>query len=281
MIRTLFRHARPRTASLLAAVLLVASAAFPNTALWRQNISEGDECFQSANYNCANERYLEAFRIAEKEFTLVDRRGADTLRRLAAVSDKLQRPDLAEDYHRQALASYSFALGDNDLETLRQQRIMAVWYRQYRRLDEAEKRFRIVVNGLSENEDASPSAVNAAAFEFAEILNALGKFAEAAPILETNLEYAEATWGKDSPQVIMVLGELATAHMKTGKWSEAVDDLRRVLLFETNTNGSESRGARTAALRLAEAEAGLRRTDPKALPNIYDIPLDIRIETTY
>ncbi len=281
MIRSFQCSAGPRLAAILTAAVFVVSTAGANTALWRQNIAEGDQCFKNGDYECASEKYQKAFEISEDEFSLTDRRGADTLRRLASTSDRLRRPDHAEDYHRQALAAYSFSLGDTDLETLRQQRIMAVWYRQYRRLDEAEKRFRIVVNGLGENSDASPAAINAAAFELAEILIVRDQHEEAVELLEENLEYVEETFGKKSQQAMMVLNKLAEAQMETGKWSEAVDGLRRVLLHETNINGSESVGARNAALRLAEAEAGLRRTDPDALPGIYDIPIKIQHETIY
>jgi len=271
---------KPFAASLgrLCAAALLSLATFSvataQSARWRELIAAGDACFKRGEYACADEKYAAALEIAETELPLTDRRGADTLRRLGFAADRRARPDQAEDYHRQALSSYGFALGPDSGAALEQERILAAWYRDKGRLEDAVGRFRRVYEWTNANKGPDADSTASAAFEYAEVLNRLDRPEEALPLLEACLANKEKAHGAESEAAAKVLREVATARLASEQWTKAASELQRLVALETKLTGSDSEKARAAALRLAEAEAGVRRTQTK-VPGA-DLPRPVR-----
>lgn len=263
MTRSSFAASCARLCSATLLSLAIVPPAAAQSARWRELIGAGDACFRKSDYACAEEKYSGALEIAETELALTDRRGADTLRRLALTADRSDRPDLAEDYHRQALSAYSFALGKDSGAAVEQERILAAWYRDRGRLQDAEVRYRRVYEWTRERRGADAEHTASAAFEYAEVLGKLGRHDEALPLLVMSLASAEKRFGADTEPTAKVLRELSMAQLGAEEWEPAVEGLRRLVALETKLTGNDSEKARAAALRLADAESGLRRTQTR------------------
>ena len=234
--------------SLLMAVVLPASEQE-----WRQLIQEGDECWTERDLECARKRFEQALNVAETTFALDDPRGGDTLKRLAYVADAMERPDLAEDYHRQALAAYVMAYGDDTEPVLEQERVLALWYRDNNRLADAVSRFRTLLNKRRIQDNAEPRDIAIASYELGDALLRQERYGEAALLLKEAREPAEEAFGPESQGLRIVLDRLARAQLAIRDMEGEIATLETLLELEQALLGEDADAVTETENRLAQA----------------------------
>lgn len=220
-------------ASCLAAAGLFAACISPATG-WKEALAEGRRAAEGRRLADAERALAKANRLADA-FGPDDPRRVESLQALASF--RLGQGELAEaeELYAKAARLVAARLGEGRVETSEAFKLLGDVQSLRERHDRALDSYRRALASSERAFGDENLLVIPRLYDVALTLQALGKAAEAEPLLKRALAVAEAKRGPDHPEVASRLSDLARLYQAQERFAEAAPLYRRMLALLDKT----------------------------------------------
>ena len=164
---------------------------------------------------------------------------AATLARRGRLLDFMGEHDAAEASYREALEQYRSLLGPRHIETLRNQRALAVLLGKVNKLEEAESMLRDVMSKFPEADRATSPFALEASTELGYVLFLRAKFDEAVAVLRPTLAQQRRLFGETYGPSLFTMRALGSALRDRGDLDAAEALYREVVRITSTLYGDE------------------------------------------
>jgi serine/threonine-protein kinase len=164
---------------------------------------------------------------------------AATLARRGRLLDFMGEHDAAEASYREALEQYRSLLGPRHIETLRNQRALAVLLGKVNKLEEAESMLRDVMTKIPEADRATSPFALEASTELGYVLFLRAKFDEAVSVLRPTLAQQRRLFGETYGPSLFTMRALGSALRDRGDLDEAEALYRQAVRITSTLHGGE------------------------------------------
>ena len=217
---------------------------------WEMSMAAGQEAYDQARYDEAEESFLAALKEAET-FEPEDSRLATSLNNLAMLYYSQGNYGEAEPLYQRALAIWEKARGPEHPNLALGLNTLAALYFTQGKYGEAEpllqRALAIAEKALGpEHPNVATSLNNLAAIYFTQ-----GKYGEAEPLYKRALAIWEKGLGPDHPDVATSLNNLAALYRNQGKYGEAEPLYQRAIAIQEKALGPDHPKVATSLNNLA------------------------------
>jgi tetratricopeptide (TPR) repeat protein len=171
----------------------------------------------------AEQCYKKSLAIREKVLGKNNVQVALSQNNLASVYFAEKRFDKAEALYKDSVEVLNATLGKDDLNTEIMKRNLAEVYKVEKKFLEAETIYKEIITGRDSKKDKKDDVSYAKALnDLAAIYYLQGKYQECLPLFTKTLSILETKIGVNSPDLIVVLDNIAQAYKKTGDNAKAL-----------------------------------------------------------